>query len=47
MQRERSLKALPRQQKLALIDEQQDALETFDFNRENDVKNQQNPMDHG
>jgi predicted GIY-YIG superfamily endonuclease len=47
MQRERSLKSLPRQLKQALIDEQQDALQTFDVNRENDVQNQENPMDHG
>jgi putative endonuclease len=38
MQRERSMKALPRQQKLALINEQQDIQDDGDFDRENDVQ---------
>jgi putative endonuclease len=47
MQRERALKALPRQQKLALIDEHQESLEVSAFDRENDVQNKQNTVDHG
>jgi len=38
MKRERSIKALPRKQKLALIREAQDVLKIYQSNGENDVE---------